>query len=100
MSKVIIQISMSLDGYIAAPDDSDVSPLGNDVDRLHRWMFAGEEPGTGLAGADQAVAPVSTSRSWTPAWQTSCGSTSYPSFSAVASRCSVSSAAHRRNWSS
>lgn len=55
MSKVIIQMSMSLDGYIAGPDDSDVSPLGNDVDRLHRWMFAGEEPGTGLAGADRAV---------------------------------------------
>jgi len=47
MGDVIVQMSMSLDGYIAGP--------GDDVERLHRWMFAGSGPGTGLAGADQEI---------------------------------------------
>lgn len=34
MSRVLIQMSMSLDGYIAGPNDNDVLPL-------HEWMFAG-----------------------------------------------------------
>lgn len=40
MQKVILDISMSLDGYIAGPDISEDNPLGLDGPRLHDWMFA------------------------------------------------------------
>jgi len=41
MSKVLMEISMSLDGYTAGPDVSAEAPLGRGGDRLHEWMFAG-----------------------------------------------------------
>jgi dihydrofolate reductase len=43
-------MSMSLDGYIAGPNHSE-------VERLHQWMFtdSGGGPGTGLSGADKEV---------------------------------------------
>ena len=34
MGKVIFNISMSLDGFIAGPND--------EVDRLHQWSFSGD----------------------------------------------------------
>lgn len=40
MQKVILDISMSLDGYVAGPDISEDNPLGLDGPRLHDWMFA------------------------------------------------------------
>src|SRR5690348_11907938 len=55
MSDMIVQMSMSLDGYIAGPNDSDANGLGDGGERLHQWMFAGSGPGTGLAAADQEV---------------------------------------------
>jgi len=55
MSKVLIQMSMSLDGYVAGPNDSDINGLGDGGLVLHQWMFAGSGPGEGLAGADQEV---------------------------------------------
>jgi dihydrofolate reductase len=56
MTDVIIQMSMSLDGYIAGPNDSDANGLGDGGERLHEWMFAGGgAPGEGLAGADQEI---------------------------------------------
>lgn len=39
MSNVVIDMSMSLDGYIAAPDDNPDQGLGEDGMRLHNWMF-------------------------------------------------------------
>ncbi len=42
MSRVILEITMSLDGYIAGPDISDQDPLGREGERLHDWMFAGK----------------------------------------------------------
>jgi dihydrofolate reductase len=36
MSKVILAITMSLDGFIAGPND--------DVSRLHDWLFSGKTP--------------------------------------------------------
>jgi dihydrofolate reductase len=36
MGKVIIDITMSLDGFIAGPND--------DVERLHNWLFSGNTP--------------------------------------------------------
>jgi dihydrofolate reductase len=49
MSKVLIQMSMSVDGYIAGPND--------DVLRLHEWMFAGpgRSPGEELPTPDQQI---------------------------------------------
>jgi dihydrofolate reductase len=39
MGNVVIDMSMSLDGYIAAPDDVPGQGLGVDGMRLHNWMF-------------------------------------------------------------
>lgn len=39
MGKVVIDMSMSLDGYIAAPNDVPGNGLGDEGMRLHNWMF-------------------------------------------------------------
>jgi dihydrofolate reductase len=39
MGNVVIDMSMSLDGYIAAPNDNPEQGLGEDGMRLHNWMF-------------------------------------------------------------
>jgi len=39
MGKVVIEMSMSLDGYIAGPDDNPDLGMGRDGERLHAWMF-------------------------------------------------------------
>lgn len=33
-------VAISLDGYMAGPDQSLESPLGKDAERLHEWVFA------------------------------------------------------------
>ena len=42
MSKVTCQISISLDGYVAGPDQSKENPLGEGGERLHEWAFSSE----------------------------------------------------------
>jgi hypothetical protein len=43
MPKVTCDMSMSVDGFVAGPNQSLANPFGERVgDRLHRWMF--EEP--------------------------------------------------------
>ena len=39
MGNVVIDMSMSLDGYIAAPNDNPEHGLGEDGMRLHNWAF-------------------------------------------------------------
>jgi dihydrofolate reductase len=39
MGSVVIDMSMSLDGYIAAPNDNPEQGLGEDGMRLHNWAF-------------------------------------------------------------
>jgi dihydrofolate reductase len=39
MGKVVVDMSMSLDGFIAAPHDVPGNGLGDDGMRLHNWMF-------------------------------------------------------------
>jgi dihydrofolate reductase len=39
MGSVVIDMSMSLDGYIAAPNDNPAQGLGEDGMRLHNWAF-------------------------------------------------------------
>ena len=40
MSQVIIDISVSLDGYVAGPNQSPDEPLGEGGEQLHDWAFA------------------------------------------------------------
>lgn len=39
MGKLVIDVSVSLDGYMAAPNDVPGNGLGDDGMRLHNWMF-------------------------------------------------------------
>jgi dihydrofolate reductase len=62
MGIVRFQVSVSVDGYMAGPDQSLEEPLGVGGEELHRWMFATEmwhamqgEPG-GERNASSAVA--------------------------------------------
>jgi dihydrofolate reductase len=42
MTKVKVDISVSLDGYVAGPDDSHEQPLGRGGEALHEWVVATE----------------------------------------------------------
>lgn len=42
MGKVLMEITMSLDGYTTGPEVSAEEPFGRGGDRLHDWMFAGK----------------------------------------------------------
>ncbi len=41
MGKVLAAITVSLDGYIAAPNDGPSRGLGDGGERLHNWVFGG-----------------------------------------------------------
>jgi dihydrofolate reductase len=43
MSKVVLDISMSLDGYIRAANPTPEEPLGVGGERLHDWAFGADE---------------------------------------------------------
>ena len=38
MSKSVLYMSMSVDGYIAGPNDKPGNPGGDDFMRLHEWF--------------------------------------------------------------
>jgi dihydrofolate reductase len=42
MGKVLMEITMSLDGYTAGPWVSAEEPMGRGGEALHEWMFAGK----------------------------------------------------------
>ncbi|WP_062049032.1 dihydrofolate reductase family protein [Bacillus sp. JCM 19034] len=42
MGKVVLNISMSLDGFVAGANDCPEHPLGDNGEILHAWMFSGE----------------------------------------------------------
>src|SRR5215207_8091282 len=47
MTKVVLYMSMSLDGFIAGPDDGPDHGLGVNGERLHAWLRAGGvDPGS------------------------------------------------------
>ena len=59
MTKVLAGITMSVDGYVAGPDDGPGKGLGEGGERLHYWVFGGpwsyDSPGRGEpAGQDKA----------------------------------------------
>lgn len=39
MGKISVDISVSLDGFIAGPDDGPQQPLGRGGERLHEWVY-------------------------------------------------------------
>ena len=52
MSKVIVELSMSLDGFVAGPNDGVDKPLGDGGERLFKWYYSGDTdfplPGTDM----------------------------------------------------
>jgi dihydrofolate reductase len=42
MSKVIMEMSVSLDGYVTGPHVRPEEPMGDGGECLHEWMFAGK----------------------------------------------------------
>ncbi|MET0557191.1 MAG: dihydrofolate reductase family protein [Solirubrobacterales bacterium] len=48
MSATVLYMSMSLDGFVAGPNERPDNGLGDGGDRLHEWIFAG--PATEHAG--------------------------------------------------
>src|SRR4051812_49505055 len=69
MSKLRLRISMSLDGYVAGPEQSVDHPLGVGGSRLHEWLFAlaifremhgmeGGEVNESTAGVEASLANV------------------------------------------
>jgi dihydrofolate reductase len=57
MSKVVLDVAMSLDGFTAGPDISEANPMGKGGERLHEWMWtAGKGPG---GEVDIGFSPVS-----------------------------------------
>ncbi len=55
MSRVTCQISMSLDGFVAGPDQSREDPLGRGGERLHEWAFG---PGRTAEDATRPARPA------------------------------------------
>ena len=60
MSASVLYMSMSLDGYIAGPNDEPGNPGGDGFDRLHEWIVTpdGElrpavRAGRGIVGRDE-----------------------------------------------
>ena len=45
MSKAVLSMSMSLDGFIAGPDDGPGNGLGDGGHRLHEWILMGADAG-------------------------------------------------------
>ena len=59
MTTVKADLSISLDGYVAGPDDRPGQGLGEGGERLHYWVFGGpwtydNEPEGGASGEDAA----------------------------------------------
>lgn len=59
MGKVVLDISMSLDGFIAGLHDGPDNPMGdNGVEKLHKWIWGDRSdgvPGDGATGANREV---------------------------------------------
>ena len=43
MAKLTLDISMSLDGFVAGPNQTLEEPLGKGGEQLHEWAFATQE---------------------------------------------------------
>jgi dihydrofolate reductase len=54
MGPVVVDLSVSVDGYVAGPDDGPDNPLGDGGGRLFDWWMGGSE----LVGPDERFKPV------------------------------------------
>ena len=54
MSRVTCDLTISLDGFLAGPNQSLAEPLGEDGELLHRWQF--EEPESNAAALEGILA--------------------------------------------
>ncbi|HYY11729.1 MAG TPA: dihydrofolate reductase family protein [Kineosporiaceae bacterium] len=51
MSATVLSMSMSLDGYVAGPNEGPENGLGDGGERLHAWLLSGEDAGeSGVPG--------------------------------------------------
>lgn len=57
MSATVLYMSMSLDGFIAGPNESPENGLGDGGERLHDWLWSGNEAGSpsGVPGRPSGV---------------------------------------------
>ena len=69
MGKVMVSLSVSLDGFIAGPDDGLEHPLGVGGERIFTWMNAGPEENR----VNQYLAPPDASLPVIEAWTAECG---------------------------
>jgi dihydrofolate reductase len=56
MSKVIFDMSMSLDGFVRATGNTPDEPMGKDGERLHEWAMGGDTANSDLLGTSVARA--------------------------------------------
>jgi dihydrofolate reductase len=69
MSSSVLYMSMSLDGYIAGPDDKPGNPGGDGFMRLHEWFFADGDSGPAGELVDQMEATGAVLVGWRTAEQ-------------------------------
>jgi dihydrofolate reductase len=75
MSKVIFDMSMSLDGFVTASKRRPDEPLGEGGERLHEWLFASDDDRDravltgGLEGAGAMIAGRRTYDDSVPSWK-------------------------------
>jgi dihydrofolate reductase len=61
MTKLVLDLTISLDGFVAGPNATLEKPIGDGGERLHEWLFAtaswsdAHGAGTGEAGQDSDV---------------------------------------------
>jgi dihydrofolate reductase len=69
MSQVVVDLTVSLDGFIAGPDDGPELPLGRGGDQLFTWMGAGPPENR----VESRLAPPDASRRVVEEWMTDFG---------------------------
>lgn len=58
MSKVLLEMSISMDGYVAGPHVSASRPSGEGGERLHEWMFEGRSEADSVAFENDYFADI------------------------------------------
>jgi dihydrofolate reductase len=69
MGNVIVDLTVSLDGFIAGADDGPALPLGRGGERLFTWMGAGPESNR----LESRLCPPDASMQVVKEWMTECG---------------------------
>lgn len=69
MGKVVVDLSVSLDGFVAGRDDGPELPLGRGGEALFAWMSAGPESNR----VERRLNPPDASKVVVDEWMTECG---------------------------